>query len=157
MLATTSSAFGTLNGELRPLVADIGDGAVELRGFALHVRNVIVAPCGVDADEKARRALAVDDEVIDDAAVLDAHHGVERFAVGQLADVVGDDPLQGVLGLGPFDDHLAHVRDIKDPDPCAHGVMLGDQTSELHRHFPTGKGHKPRTQRSLHSVKWRPT
>ena len=45
-------------------------------------------------------------------------------AVGELADVVGDQALHGLGGARPAEPDLAHVRDVEEAGGRAHGLVL---------------------------------
>ena len=97
----------------------------------------------------------VGEEVVEHAAVVLAEHGVLGAAVGELGDVVGEDPLQERLGVGPARLDLAHVRDVEDAGALAHRLVLGPDALVLHRHLPARERHEPRAGRDVAVVQGR--
>ena len=69
--------------------------------------------------QEAVGAEAVGEEVVQDAAVLLAEDAVLRAVLGDLGDVVGEDPLQERLGVRPVRLDLAHVGDVEDADAAS--------------------------------------
>ena len=94
-------------------------------------------------------AEAVGEEVVEHPAVLAAQHAVLRAVGGELGDVVGEDPLQERLGVGPGRLDLAHVRDVEDAGALAHGLVLGADPAVLDRHLPAREGNEPRAGRHV--------
>jgi len=86
---------------------------------------------------------AIDQAVVDDAAVGLADRRVERRVVAEGSHVIGDEVLDGVEGLGAADVDPAHVADVKDPPVAAHGFVLGDDALILDRHLPAGEVDQP--------------
>jgi hypothetical protein len=86
----------------------------------------------------------VGEEVVQHAAVGLGEDGVLRAVLGDLADVVGEDPLQQLLGVGPPRLDLAHVADVEHADLRAHRDVLGPDPLVLHGHLPPRERHEPR-------------
>jgi len=85
---------------------------------------------------------AVDEEVVDDAAVLVGEAAVLGLAVGQFGGVVGGDALDEVEGMGSLEDELAHVADVEDAGIVPNGVMFVVDTAVGDRHVIAGEfGH----------------
>jgi hypothetical protein len=100
----------------------------------------LAAVARVADDEDLLLADAVDDEVIEDAAVLPAARGVGGAADGQRADGVGHQPVGHRDRLGPPQAELAHVADVEHAGPLPDGVMLGDDALVLDGHLVAGEG-----------------
>jgi hypothetical protein len=128
-----------LDGEHRVAVGAVVDVDVELAGLLLEPRQVLGVVGGVGHREIAVRAEVVGEEVVENAAVLAAQHRVLGAARGDLRDVVGQDPLQERLGLGPARLNLAHVADVEHPDGGPDGHMLGLDALVLDGHLPAGE------------------
>ena len=54
-----------------------------------------------------------------------------------------------------FDDQLAHVRNIENPDIVSHGMMFLDDARVLDGHEPSGERHNFRAKPHVFIVKWR--
>ena len=108
-------------------------------------RRHLVAVRRVADDEPAILRGAVDDEVVEDRALLVAGARVERLAVDELRRVVRDrgssTTCAGVLAAHL---ELAHVRDVEEAGRRAHGLVLVDDARVLHRHLPAGERDDPR-------------
>jgi hypothetical protein len=92
---------------------------------------------------------AVREEVVQDAPVLLGQHAVLRAVLGDLGDVVGEDPLQEGLRARPRGLDLPHVADVEDPRAAAHLEVLLLDPGVLHRHLPAGEGNELRTGRDM--------
>ncbi len=66
----------------------------------------------------------VDDQIVDDAARRQAGHGVERAAVGEPGDVVGDEALHRLGGARAAEVDLAHVADVEHAHRRARRAVL---------------------------------
>ena len=91
----------------------------------------------------------VAEEVVEDAAVLLGQDGILRPVLGDLRDVVGQDPLQERLGAGPGRLDLPHVADVEDPGPLPHGHVLLADARVLDGHLPAGERDELRTRRDM--------
>jgi len=52
----------------------------------------------------------------------------------QLSSIISHRAIQEHLSAWPIYQHLTHVRNIKDPESVAHGMVLVDDAGILHRH-----------------------
>ena len=75
---------------------------------------------GVRDGQIAVLAELVGEEVVQDAPVLLGENAVLRAVLGDLAHVVGEDPLEERLRVGSRRLDLAHVADVEDPRIAAH-------------------------------------
>jgi hypothetical protein len=103
-------------------------------------RHILVAVGGVD-DQHEAIVVPVDDQVVQDAAVLAQEGRVLRPPWLQLGRVVGREVLHARLGIAPADLHLAHMRDVEEPRPGAHREVLRADPLVLDRHGVAGEGH----------------
>ncbi len=110
----------------------------------------------VDDEQIAAALDAVDDQVVDDPALLVGQERVLRPADVDLVDVVREQRLEELPGRRPLDVELAHVRDVEDAAVLTHRPVLGNDALVLHRHLPTGEGHHPRAQRDVALVERSP-
>jgi len=81
----------------------------------------------------------VDEEIIDNAAILVAHRRVLHLLDGQLADVIDGDLLQKGLGVGTLDDEFAHMGDIEEADGGADAAVFIDDAAVLDGHIIAGE------------------
>ena len=134
-----------LDGEQRAVVGDVahvraGDLAL------LQPRVGGRAVRGVHDEEVGALADPVDDQVVDDPAVLVRQQRVLRLAGRELVEVVRERALQQLVGTRPLHLELAHVRDVEDAGVRPDGPVLGDDALVLHGHLPAGERHHPRAE-----------
>lgn len=93
------AGLGGLQGDLAPVVALVA--VVDVAGeMALDPGGVLFAVARVDDEPVIVRCAAVDDKVVDDAAIVVAEHRVLDFAVFHVRNVGGDDLLHVGDGVG---------------------------------------------------------
>ena len=81
----------------------------------------------------------VDDEVVQDTAVLGGDHGVARPTHLQLRQVAGQGVVEGPVGLGAGQSDLAHVGEVEEPGGLADRLVLGGLAAVAERHEPPGE------------------
>ena len=121
----------------------------------LHPPDILVSVGCVDDDEKPILRLAIDDQVVDRAAIFLAHlavHGMPRF---DRRDIVGEQSLQVSLGPGALDPHPPHVRDVEQTGRPADGEVLIADRAVLLGHLPTAEVDHAPTERDVSVVEWR--
>ena len=89
---------------------------------------------------------AVDDQVVDDPAVLVREQRVLRLAGREPVEIVRERALQQLAGARSLDLELAHVRDVEDAGIGPHRAVLRDHALVLHGHLPAGERHHPRAE-----------
>jgi len=139
-------------------VAALGDAHVQLPlgSLGLHPGQVLLGGAGVDHDAEAGFAQEIDDQVVDHAAGVVQHGGVERLAGdGQLGDVVGDQARQESAAIGADQIDRAHVRDVEHPAVVAHGVVFLDLRTVIDWHVPAAKIDHPGIERAVRGVEYR--
>ena len=95
--------------------------------------EVAILVAGIDHQQIAAVGHRVDQDIIDDAALLVAEEGVLDPSGLEPAQVASED----ALGQAPIGDaQLTHVREIEEPDGLAHGAMLLADGAVLERHHP---------------------
>ena len=62
------------------------------------------------------------------------------LAWGEAVDVVGEELVEPVGGVGAADEDLAHVGDIEDAGVGADGVVFVEDGGVLDWHVPSGEG-----------------
>ena len=105
----------------------------------LHPSYILVDVGCVDDEEEVVLAHLVDEQVVDGAAVLIAHHAIEHLSVGGSLDVIGEDVLNIALGIFTLDGYFAHVRNVEDAAMLAHSVVLLLDVAVLDRHVKACK------------------
>ena len=74
-----------------------------------------------------------------------------------LAEVVGERPLQPVEGVGALDAHRAEVGDVEHDGRAGGSEVLGDRAGRvLERHLPAAERHHPGAERPVDGVERRP-
>ena len=114
---------------LRRLLADPGD--------------VLLGGAGIDDETEVFGAAAVDDQIVDHAALRVEHAAVHRAAVGDAADVIGQQATQETFRLRPLQVDGAHVRDVEEPGAAAHGMVFLELAAVMQGHLPAGEIHHP--------------
>src|SRR5207237_2960786 len=133
-----SGGVRALHRNLRPVVAALVRG--RSGGLALaHPVEVLLPAARVDADEEPFGGEAVDDDVVDDAALFVAERRVLRLPVLALGQIVGDEALGGLERGRALQDHLAHVAHVEDAGPLADRGVLLENALVLHRHLESGE------------------
>ncbi|CAA9514807.1 MAG: hypothetical protein AVDCRST_MAG13-3006 [uncultured Solirubrobacteraceae bacterium] len=113
-----------------------------VRRVALEPGEVLRVVGRVRDGEVLLLAQPVGEEVVQDAPVLPAEHGVLGAADGDLLHVVGEQALQEGGRARPGGPDLPHVRDVEDARRAAHGQVLLADPAVLHRHLPAREGHE---------------
>ncbi len=103
------------------------------RGQDRHHRGCVG---GVRDDEHLVIGPAVDDQVVDDAALGVAQHRVLGLAVLDPVEVVCEQGVQEGEGARAVHADLAHVRHVEQADRRAHRRVLGDDPGVLDGHVP---------------------
>src|SRR3989338_4013926 len=124
-----------LHGHNRSPGADVAHlhGPAPMR---LHPLDVAGAPGAIDNDEAVLTVEAIDDDVIQNAALLVQEHGVAGPPRADIAHVAHRELIQGLQGSRPADPHLSHVGDIEHPGAGSHGLMLFEDAGVVERHLP---------------------
>src|SRR2546421_10836197 len=100
--------------------------------------EVLLAIRGID-DDKEPLATPVNDEVVDDPALLVAEEVVLGLAVDERCNVVGDQVLEERRRRLPHDAEAAHVRDIEQAGGAADREMLVADGAGLLGHLPAAE------------------
>src|SRR5579862_5845186 len=136
---------GALHGEQRIVVGDVADvGAAELVLFQPAERGVAVRR--VDDEDVPVAVDAVDDQIVDDSAVVGREQRVLRVSALEVVDVVRKCRLEQVARGGSLHFELPHVRDVEDTGVGANRLVLRDHALVLHGHLPAGERHHPRPE-----------
>ena len=98
---------------------------------------------------------SVDDEVVDDPALLVREQRVLRFAVRDLVEIVREHLLEERVRGGAVDVDVAHVRDVEGAAVGPNGPVLLDDAPVLDGHLEAGERHHPRTERHVARVERR--
>ena len=98
---------------------------------------------------------AVDDEVVDDPALLVGQQRVLRLSVRDLVEIVREHLLEKGVSRRPVDVDLAHVRDVERAAVGADRAMLLDDARVLDGHLVPGERHHPRAERDVARVERR--
>ena len=101
---------------------------------------------GVGHDHESLLAEPVDDEVVEDAALGEEDHRVVGSSHLEPPRVRGQGVAERGDRLRALDKELAHVGEVEDAGPRAHGSMLLQDARVLERHEPAAELHDPRTQ-----------
>src|SRR5690606_23528835 len=138
---------GPLDGDQGPVVGLVRNRDVPARGQALEVRDDGVAVRGVRDDQVLVFALAVDEQVVDDAAGVVGQHAVLPAADLEPGGVVERGVGQERRGVRPGDPHLGHVGDVEDAGAGPHApVLLVDAALVVEGHLVPGELHQPGAQ-----------
>ena len=144
---------GALDRDLGPIIRTLRDRDAFPR-VRPHPVEVLVSSARVHAGEQPLRGKAVDDDVVDHAALLVAEGAVLRLPVLALREVVGDQPLRGLQGARSFQRDLPHVRDVEHAGGVPHRRMLLEHPLVLDRHVEPRELHHPRGGGEVGVVEW---
>ena len=124
-----------------------GEQPAEMRDDRLAVGGV--------AHHQVALVDAVDDEVIDHAAIARAQHRILGLS-GRKAARIGDHAMaQKGERIRAGDEQLAHVRQVEQSHGRSNGAVFVDDRGVLDRHLPTREGHHSRAERSVDVVERR--
>ena len=93
----------------------------------------------VGHDHPALGAVAVDDQVVQHAAVLGGAQRVLRRTVDERAGIVGERAVHGCRRTLTDEEDRAQVGDVEHADTFAHRGVLHDRPGEADRHLPSGE------------------
>ena len=123
------------HGRVRSAVVKVADGSLAvLLELGQHG-----GPVGRVTDQVVAVLVAIDQDVVDQPALIVGHQAVLDLVGIQLRDLVGGDPLQPGQHSRAVEGEAAHVADVKDPHPLPHGLVLGDDGRVLHGHQPAAE------------------
>ena len=149
-------ALGTLHGDGGPLVADVGDGAVEARQRPVQVLQVLVDVGGVDHQQIVVLLEQIQIRVVHGAAVLVGNDAVLGHVQVQGADVAGQHVLKKFLALGPLNQQAAHVGHVEQAAHLAGIQVLGDDAGGiLDGHLPPAEVHHGGPGGHMHVIQLR--
>jgi hypothetical protein len=101
------------------------------------------------------RADEVDDQVVDDPAVVSAAECVLRLPRTDPPQVRGETPVDEGGGLGADDRELAEMADVEDADVLAHRHVLGHRSAGIgDRHRPSAERREGRAESEVPVVQW---
>jgi hypothetical protein len=147
---------GALQGDEGDVVALVEHLGVERGGAVAQLLGHDLAVRGVRHHHVAVLAGAVDDEVVDHAAVAVEQQRVLRLAQRDRRELARERVVERLGGLGSDDDDLAHVRQVEQARVLAHGVVLGEVARVPHGHLPAGEVGEARAGRAVHLVERAP-
>ena len=84
-------------------------------------------------------AEAVDDDVVDDAAIVSQQERVLRAADRQRREFAPKGVVKQLARARSRDEKFGHVRDVEDAGGFAHGAVLGEVRRIANRHLPATK------------------
>ncbi|CAM5645346.1 hypothetical protein SAURM35S_07265 [Streptomyces aurantiogriseus] len=147
--------LGTLDGDQRVVVPVVTHLGVEA-GRTLGQRVQHDLRVGGVGDDQVLGGLGlgepVDDQVVQDAAVGAADHGVAGAADADGGDVADEREVQEGRRLRPGHGDLAHVGEVEQPGLRPHGVVLVALGAVAQGHVPAGEvGHR-RAERTMQGV-----
>ena len=130
---------------LRPLQVDLGrDGGKVGEGHALgqalaQGRKVPGGAGRVDHDHEGVRAEAVDDAVVQHAALGIEQKAVTAFARREGSQIVAHRAGQRLIRARPFNAEFAHMTDVEKTGMLTGVLMLDQNALVLDGHEPTGE------------------
>ena len=107
---------------------------------------IVLLPVGrVNADKNVLVIDAVHHDVVNESPLRIQKSGVLSLPVRQPGDIVAGYLLDHGKSVRANHFNLAHVADVKDPNPLPDCQMFLEGTAIVHGHLPTRKIHHPRT------------
>ncbi len=135
-LGQDAVGLGALDGEQRVGVAVVADDGVEAgRALGQGVQHHLGVG-GVGDHQVLVLRGAVDDQVVQDAAVLAADHGVAGAQHAERGDEADQRVVEQLAGLRTGDGDLAHVREVEQTGLGADGEVLLALAAVAQRHVP---------------------
>ncbi len=141
-----------LERDQRDVVALVLDEAGERRAAVTQFLHRDLAVAGVRDDEEAILAGAVDDQVVEDAALASQQEGVLGLEVGQRGQLAGERVVECLGGIRAEHRDLGHVAEVEESGGGAHRVVLGEVGAVAHRHQPAGEVGEARARGDVHLV-----
>ena len=142
-LAHDLFGVGALESQFADFIGDICQSNV-IVAVGLHLLfepgEILVDVRSVDNEQNRLRAALVDEQVVDNAAVVARKHSVGYLTGGHRSHLVGEHAVDELNGVGAFDEELAHVADVEKAGGLAHCVMFFCYAAILYRHVPARKG-----------------
>ena len=136
------AALGTLDGNGRPILGDVGDLHIVPLRQGQQVGQILFGVGGVDHQQIVVLLKPVEVGVVHGAAVFIGDDAVLGGVQIQRQHVAGQHILQESHTLRSFDQQTAHVGHVKQAAAAAGVKMLGhDAGGILHRHFPAAEIH----------------
>jgi len=96
-------------------------------------------PVGSVTDQVVAVLVAIDQDVVDQPALIVGHQAVLDLVEIQLRDMVGGDPLQPGQHSRAVKGEAAHVADVENPHPLPYGLVLVGDGRVLHGHEPAAE------------------
>ena len=115
--------------------------------------NVLVYIACIYHKEKFIVGHLVNEKVIDNTACRVQHHSIENFTIGSTCNIICKDIVYKRLALGACNQHLTHMRNIKNTTRLANSIMLLDNIAILDRHIKTSERAYERTKRHVLVIK----
>ena len=138
-------ALGALHSHSRPLLGDVGDGAVIALQSLAQVNEVLVGVGGVHHQQVVILLKHIEVGIVHGAAVFIGDDAVLGQAHIQCRHIAGQHMLQICLAVRTFDEQTAHVGHIEQAAHLTGVQMLGDNAAGvLDRHFPSAEVHQLR-------------
>ena len=135
-------ALGTLDGNGRPVLGDVGHGAVVAGDDLLQVCPILFRIGGVDHQHEPFFLEQIEVSVVNGAALFVGDDAVLGHVQLQGADVAGQHMLQEFDSLRPLDQEPPHVRHIKEAAHLTGVKVFGDDAGGiLDGHFPAAEIH----------------
>jgi hypothetical protein len=91
------------------------------------------------ADHAEAVGQAIDQHVVEHAAVVAGHQAVLDLADAEAGDVIRRGAFQQGQGAGALDQEPSHVADVEEPDALADGLVLLQDRGILHGHRPAAE------------------
>lgn len=144
--------LGALHGDQRVRVSVVADLGLEARGALGQGVQDDLGVGGVRDDHVLGLAQAVDDQVVEDPAVLPADVRVAGAAHADGGDVADQRVVQGLDGLRAGQRDLAHVGQVEETGLGPYGVVLVALTGVPQGHVPAREIGHGRTERPVQRI-----
>jgi hypothetical protein len=95
---------------------------------------------GINDEQKFQLADSIENQIINDAAVIIEEKSVLPLTDVQVRYIIGQQAVEPVTRIISRDDELSHVRNIEHADCVSHGLMFIHDAGVLHRHEPAAEG-----------------
>ena len=117
-----------------------------------NVLEILILIARIDAEEVVRVGNFVNQQVIDEGALLGHQPGIMRLPDGEFGRVVARDVLDQIKRALSTNFDLAHVADVEQACGGARGHVFGEDAGILHGHIPAAEVNHPGVQAPVRGV-----
>ena len=123
------NASWSLNRNLRVVIAEVLDEAVELARVITHPVEIFFSGARIDDQQVITLTQSMHNHIVDERSLGIKQRGILGLPDSQSGGVVHADVLDGEQGLRAYKADVPHVADIEDPNTVAYGIVFGNDAT----------------------------